>query len=526
MSTAQKKKPTKKKNTSAKKKSSAKKKTPRAEVEKGLPKMSENFSEWFNMVIFQADIIDYRYNLKGCGVWKGYGFKLRNNTFQIIRNLLDSTPIPHDEMLFPMLIPEDQFMREKDTVKGFEDQVYWVTDGGTKPLDVKLALRPTSETAMYPMASKWIRSHQDLPLKTYQIANMFRFEGKNTRPLIRVREITTFKEAHTYHATKEEVAEQILEAVECYSQFFDALGVPYVITERPQWDTFPGADYSIAFDCLFPQKHRALQLGTIHNLGQTFSKTYDIKYETPDGKQEYVYQSCYGISERAIAAVVASHGDDNGLQLPPLIAPIQIVIVPILFKNKEDPVRQACEETFKELRKAGLRVHYDTRDMSPGKKYFHWELKGVPVRVEIGPRDVQKGHVAIVRRDTREKAFIPKEEAVAYLNDLLSTIQEDMWTAAKNRHREWVMRTDDLEEALDFIDTNQGMAEIPFCGTEECAATVEKRVDGLKFLGIPSEYLHVLHPESNHDTEEEPEKIFCAQCMIPVSQYWRIGRPY
>jgi prolyl-tRNA synthetase len=526
MSNAQKKKPTKKKNTSAKKKTNTKKKTPRTEVEKGLPKMSENFSEWFNTVIFQADIIDYRYNLKGCGVWKGYGFKLRNNTFQIIRNLLDSTPVPHEEMLFPLLIPEDQFMREKETVKGFENEVYWVKDGGTKPLDVKLALRPTSETAMYPMVSKWIRSHQDLPLKTYQIVNTFRFEGKNTRPLIRVREITTFKEAHTYHATKEDVAEQIREAVQCYSQFFDALGVPYLITERPQWDTFPGADYSIAVDCMFPQKHRALQIGTIHNLGQTFGKTFDIKFETQDGKQAYVYQSCYGISERAIAAVIASHGDDNGLKLPPMIAPIQIVIVPILFKNKEDPVRQACEETYNVLRKAGLRVHYDTRDMSPGKKYFHWELKGVPIRVEIGPRDVQKGHVAIVRRDSREKAFIPKEEAVEYLNDLLSTIQEDMWAAAKTRHQGWVMRTDDLEEALDFVDTNHGIAEIPFCGTEECAATVEKRVDGLKFLGIPSEYLDVLHPDLHTESEEEPKKMFCAQCMTQVSQYWRIGRPY
>ncbi len=486
-----------------------------------LPLMEENFSEWFNEVIFQADIIDYRYNLKGCGVWLGYGFKVRKNTFQVIRNLLDSTPVPHDEMLFPMLIPEPQFMKEKETVKGFEEEVYWVTNGGTKPLDVKLALRPTSETAMYPMAAKWIRSHQDLPLKTYQVANMFRYEGKNTRPLIRVREITTFKEAHTYHKNAETCEEQIREAIESYSRFFDALGVPYVITQRPKWDTFPGANYTIAYDCIFPQKHRALQIGTVHNLGTTFAKTFEIKYEDTEGNQQFVHQTCYGISERAIAALIASHGDNKGLKIPPMIAPIQVVIVPILFKNKEEAVLKASAEFFQEVRKAGLRVHFDDRDMSSGKKYFHWELRGVPLRVEIGPRDLEKGNVCLVRRDTKEKAFIARSEAITTINTLLEQIQQELWDSAKERHASWIHRTTDLDKALDIIENNQGIAEVPFCGSEECAADIEQRIDGLKFLGIPDEYLSTLHKEVKEESD-----IYCVHCSKPVKQYWRIGRPY
>ncbi len=497
------------------------KKTSKSKIQNTLPDIETNFGEWFNEILFQADIIDYRYNLKGCGVWKGYGFKIRRKYLEIMRDLLDNTPIPHEEMLFPLLIPEDQFMKEKETVKGFESEVYWVTHGGLTPLDVKLCLRPTSETAMYPMVAKWIRSHQDLPLKTYQIANMFRFEGKNTRPLIRVREITTFKEAHTYHESKEDCSEQIREAVEIYKDIFDSLGVPYLITQRPKWDTFPGADYTIAFDSILPHTNKALQNGTIHNLGQTFSKTFDIKFETADGNQDYVYQTCYGISERGIASIVAFHGDNFGLKLPPTVAPIEIVIVPILFKNKEDDVMKVCNDYYKKLKKEGFKVRLDTRKMSTGRKYFHWELRGVPIRVEIGPKDIEKNQIAVVRRDVKGKNFIPNDESIKYLSNLLEDIQQSLHKSAKKRHDELIFRTNDLEEAIDFVDKNKGIVEIPFCGEEECAESIEKRLDGLKFLGIPDRYLLVL----NKRVKKEKD-IFCSHCMKPVTQYWRIGKSY
>ncbi len=513
-------KPKTKPNSNSKSKSKATKQKKKPVAEKGLPLFGE-FSEWFNQVLIDAEIIDYRYNLKGCGVWLPYGFKVRQYAFQIIRDLLDSTSVPHGEMLFPLLIPEPQFMKEKETVKGFEDEVYWVKDGGTKPLDIKLALRPTSETAMYPMASIWIRSHQDLPLKTYQIANMFRYEGKNTRPLIRVREITTFKEAHTYHATADECEEQIREAIECYKGFFDALGVPYLVTQRPKWDTFPGANYTIAFDCIFPINHKALQIGTVHNLGQVFAKTFDIKYETVDGTQEYVHQTCYGISERAIAALIASHGDDKGLKIPPRVAPIEAVIVPILFKNKEQIVLDVCNSMFKTLKEAGLKVRLDTRSISPGRKYFHWELRGIPLRIEIGPRDVEKGNICLVRRDTGEKDFVPQNEAVSKITSLLQEIQQSLWDSAKENHQQWILRTNDLEEALEYIDAGNGVADIPFCGSEECAAPIEQRLENLKFLGIPEEYI----PALNKSVKVEKD-IYCAYCSKLVKQYWRIGRSY
>ena len=316
-------------------------------------KWSSNFSEWFRWVLDGAELYDYRYPIKGCGVWRPYGFKLRRNILEIIRKLLDSTG--HDEILLPLLIPETLLAKESEHVKGFEGQVYWVTRGGYDDLDVKLALRPTSETALAPMLKLWIKSHADLPIKIYQIVSVFRYETKATRPLIRVREITTFKEAHTAHATFEDSERQIKEAVEIYSRFFDELYIPYVINIRPSWDKFAGALYTIAFDTLMPDG-RVMQIGTVHNLGQNFSKAFDITYLKVDGTHDYVWQTCYGISERVIAALISIHGDDRGLIIPPNIAPIQIVIIPIPYKGVEEIVDKACREVYGILVKAGFRA--------------------------------------------------------------------------------------------------------------------------------------------------------------------------
>ena len=395
---------------------------------KKLPSKEENFIDWLNEVLLRTDVLDYRYNLKGCGVWKGYGFKLRKNYLTILRDLLESTPVPHEEYQFPLLVPYPEFMKEEEHIKGFENDVYWVTHGGLKELDIKLALRPTSETAMYPMFSLWIQSHTDLPLKTYQVVNTFRYEGKNTRPMLRVREITTFKEAHTVHATAEETEKQIAEAVKLYSDHFNALGISYVVNQRPEWDKFPGAEYTIAFDSIMPGKHRVLQIGTVHNLGQKFSKTFDIKFESLEKEQKYAYQTCYGISERGIAAPIAMHGDDKGLVLPPNYAPLQIVIVPIIFKKKEDIVRAEVERISK-LFKKHFTVEVDDRSIKPGAKFYHWEQKGVPIRVEIGPRDIQNKQIMVVRRDTGEKISISSDKPARLVKEikaLFKKIFEDM----------------------------------------------------------------------------------------------------
>ena len=256
------------------------------------------------------------------------------------------------------------------------------------PLNKKLALRPTSETAMYPIFKLWVRSHSDLPMKFYQVVNTFRYETKHTRPLIRVREITTFKEAHTIHVNSEGAQNQVNDAIEIYQSFFDQLGIPYIVTRRPDWDKFPGADYTMAFDTILPDG-KTLQIGTVHNLGQTFAQTFDITYETADGEHEHVYQTCYGLSDRVIASIIGIHGDSSGLILPPSVAPYQVVIVPVLFKKGAQEVIDFCRQLANKLKKHGMRVHFDDRDLRAGKKYYEWEMRGVPLRLEIGPRDIQ-----------------------------------------------------------------------------------------------------------------------------------------
>ena len=370
----------------------------------------ENFDEWFHDILEKANITDARYPIKGMAVWMPYGFQIRKHTMNIIKNLLDEDG--QEEVLFPMLIPESELAKEGIHVKGFEDEVYWITKGGQTELNEQLALRPTSETAIYPMYSLWIRTHIDLPIKMYQIVNTFRYETKHTRPLIRVREITTFKEAHTAHATQKESDKQVEDFIEMYKEFFDDLGIPYLISKRPEWDKFPGADYTMAFDVIMPNG-KTLQIGTIHNLGQTFAKTFDITFEDKDGEHKLVYQTCAGLSDRVIASVIGVHGDDKGLRLPPKVSPNQVTIIPILFKKGQEEVLNKCLEVKKQLESNGIRVNIDNRDIRPGKKFNDWELNGTPIKLEIGPRDLKNNITIAMRRDSEEKIELALDDNLA-----------------------------------------------------------------------------------------------------------------
>ncbi|MHA2059271.1 MAG: aminoacyl--tRNA ligase-related protein, partial [Candidatus Ranarchaeia archaeon] len=260
-------------------------------------KLKEDFLAWFRDILGDSKTVDYRYPVKGAGVWMPYGYKLRGKILEIMRQHHEDTG--HQEVLFPLMVNEENFMKEAEHVKGFEDEVYWVTRGGGHELEEKLVLRPTSETSIYPMYNLWIRSHSDLPIIYYQIVNTFRFETKTTRPLIRVREITTFKEAHTVHATKEGAENQVQVAMGVYEKIFNDLGIPFIISQRPDWDKFAGAEYTNAFDLVLPNG-RVLQIGTVHMLGQKFAKTFDITFEQKDGATAHVWQTCYGISERIV----------------------------------------------------------------------------------------------------------------------------------------------------------------------------------------------------------------------------------
>lgn len=438
----------------------------------------EDYSEWYHELLIQAEIVDNRYPVKGMCVWFPFGFAMRKNVYSIIRELLD---VDHQETQFPLLIPENEFMKEAQHIKGFEDEVYWVTSGGTAPLDIKLALRPTSETAIYPMFKLWIRSHADLPLRIYQIVNTFRYETKHTRPLIRLREITSFKEAHTAHATWEEAAEQVEVAIERYSEFYRRLAIPFLVSRRPTWDKFPGADYTTAIDVIMPDG-RTLQVGTAHHLGSTFAKTYEITYEAGDGEQKLISQTCYGISERCIAALISVHGDDKGLVLPWGVAPVQVVIVPILLGDKEK-VLEVCRSLQQQLREAGIRVQLDTSDERPGAKFYKWEMKGVPLRLEVGPRDIQNGVVTIARRDGGKITMQFAEEIlVPFLIGQAGDLQAALYRKAEEFRDCKVLGVTSIDEAK--AQTESGVALVPWCGSEECGHQLEDRVEA-NMLGEP-----------------------------------------
>jgi len=428
----------------------------------------ENFSEWYSEILERAEIYDVRYPIKGCGIYLPYGFKIRRYTLDILRRLLEERG--HEEVLFPLLIPEDLLAKEGEHIKGFEDEVFWVTHGGKKPLEVKLALRPTSETAIYYMMKLWIKVHKDLPIKIYQVVNTFRYETKHTRPLIRLREIMTFKEAHTAHATGEEAENQVKEAIEIYKEFFHELGIPVMVSRRPEWDKFPGAQYTVAFDTIFPDG-RAIQIGTVHNLGQNFSRTFDLEFETLEGGKDYVYQTCYGISDRVIASIIAIHGDEKGLVLPPQVAPIQVVIVPLLYKGKREVVEEKALELYKLLKEMGIRVEIDNRDIRPGRKFYHWELRGVPVRIEIGPKDLENKVVTIYRRDTEEKYQVREEDIKEEILSLFERIKENMRERARERMERYITTLDfsedtPLEEIVKEVRKNlkerKGVILIPY----------------------------------------------------------------
>ena len=439
----------------------------------------ENFSEWFHDILEEANITDSRYPIKGMAIWMPYGFKIRKYMLEKIKELLDKD---HEEVLFPLLVPEAELAKEGEHVKGFEDEVYWVTKGGRNDLNEKLALRPTSETAIYPMYALWIRSHIDLPIKYYQVVNTFRYETKHTRPLIRVREITTFKEAHTAHATKEESDRQIEDFIEIYKEFLDSFGIPYMISKRPPWDTFPGADYTMAFDAIMPDG-KTLQIGTIHNLGQTFAKTFDITFEDKDGEHKYVYQTCAGLSDRVVASIIGIHGDEKGLRLPPMVSPNQITIIPILFKKGKEEVMNKCLEIKDSLESAGLRVNIDDRDIRPGKKFYDWELKGTPLKLELGPRDLENNITVAMRRDDGEKVEIALDDnLVDNVKELLAGYDENLSKSAWNFQKEHIKFAQNVDEIASLIEDGNVVA-FNWCGEDECGKQIEE-ITGYDVLGI------------------------------------------
>jgi prolyl-tRNA synthetase len=445
------------------------------EEEMGALPERNDFSAWYNELLWRAEIMDVRYPVKGIYVWYPFGFSLRRNVYDQLRAIMDRE---HQEALFPLLIPETEFAKEAEHIKGFEEEVYWVTHGGTTPLDVKLALRPTSECAIYPMYALWVRSHADLPLKIYQIVNTFRYETKHTRPLIRLREITSFKEAHTVHNTWDDAEAQVQTAIGLYREFYRTLCIPVIVSKRPDWDKFPGADHTIAVDVIMPDG-KTLQSGTVHHLGDHFSRTFSIQYEDIQGEQQYAFQTCYGISERCIAALIGVHGDDRGLVLPPRVAPVQIVLVPITIGKRKEEVANAVKEIEEQLLAAGIRVKRDDRDIRPGAKYYYWEMRGVPLRLEVGPRDIDAGQVTAVTR-LGHKSTIPMGGLVGGVTERLATFTMELGERALEQFRAKISIANGIQEMVKALET--GVVVVPWCGERGCADAIEEQT-GASVLG-------------------------------------------
>jgi prolyl-tRNA synthetase len=453
----------------------------------GFPPQSD-FSAWYNEVIRRAEIMDVRYPVKGLYVWYPFGFALRNHIYTLLRNLLNRD---HEETLFPLLIPETEFMKEAEHIKGFEDEVYWVTHGGLSPLEVKLALRPTSETAIYPMYALWIRSHADLPLKLYQVVNTFRYETKHTRPLIRLREITSFMESHTVHATWDEANEQVGYELALSQEFYRALGIPIIISKRPDWDKFPGADFTMAVDVVMPDG-KTLQVGTVHHLGDHFSRTFGITYEDISGEQQFGSQTCYGISERCIAAVIGVHGDDKGLILPVMVAPTQVVIIPIIVGKRDGEILAAAKMLESELKNVGIRVKTDFRDVRPGAKYYHWELHGVPLRVELGPHDLNNNQLVCVNR-LGAKTVISRKNAAESVKKLLDEVHDRILERAENHLKNRLRTAVTSEECNEKLDGN--VVVVHWCGCRDCADKLEELTHS-NLLGTDICSMYVVNDES------------------------------
>ena len=391
---------------------------------------SEDFSKWYNEIVYKADLATQA-PVRGCVIIKPYGYEI----WEAIRNGLDRRfkATGHQNAYFPLFIPESYIKREAEQFEGFSPELAVVTHAGGKELEEPYVVRPTSETIIGEAFSQWIQSYRDLPLLINQWANVVRWELR-TRPFLRTTEFL-WQEGHTAHATDEEAEEETLQMLDIYADFaINEAAIPVIKGRKSDIERFAGAVRTYTIEAMMGDK-KALQSGTSHNLGQNFAKAFDIKYLSRENVEEHCWTTSWGLSTRMVGGIVMTHGDDKGLRLPPRVAPIQVVGVPI-FRNDDErgPVMEVMDRIVGSLRDSGLRVHVDLRDEKPGFKYNDWEMRGVPVRLEIGPKDIEKGNAALARRDVpgREgKQFVSQDGIVDTVTDLLEAVQANMLAQAE-----------------------------------------------------------------------------------------------
>ena len=430
---------------------------------------SQDFGRWYIDVVRRAELADYS-PVKGCMVIRPYGYAIWELMQQALDRRFKATG--HVNAYFPLFIPESLLMKESEHVEGFAPQVAWVTQGGTEVLEERLVVRPTSETIIGTMYAKWVHSWRDLPILINQWANVVRWE-KVTRLFLRTTEFL-WQEGHTAHETAEEAQEETLKMLAVYKDFAETeLAMPVIDGQKTESEKFAGAVSTYSIEGLM-RDGRALQAGTSHNLGQNFAKVFDIKFQARDKSVQYVYGTSWGVSTRMIGGVIMTHGDEGGLILPPRIAPYQVVIIPIPRGNWKETVLPKAQAIRDALVAAGVRVMLDDRDtQTPGWKYNEWELRGVPLRLEIGPKDIEKSQVVLARRDTREKAFVPVEGLAAKVEEMLAAIQKALFDRAIQYRTEHTTEADTYAEFKEIMDGRPGFVISPWCGSETCEADIK-----------------------------------------------------
>ncbi len=435
-----------------------------------IAKREDDYSRWYTDVVLQAELADYS-PVKGCMVIRPYGYGLWENIQKTLDGMIKKTGAQN--AYFPLLIPQSYLEKEAEHVKGFAPECAVVTHGGGKELDEPLVLRPTSETVIYSMFAKWIMSYRDLPLLINQWANIIRWEMR-TRLFLRTTEFL-WQEGHTAHASREEAEEEARLILDMYRDFAkEWMAIPVIQGRKSETEKFAGAEVTYAVEGMM-QDRKALQVGTSHNLGQNFARAFDVTFQTKDGRQEYVWNSSWGVSTRLIGAIIMAHGDDTGLVLPPRLAPFQVVEVPIWRSDDEYKVVSPVADKVRDILSTDFRVTVDRREtMSLGRKFYDWERKGVPIRVEIGPKDVERGEVVVCRRDSGEKESVPIDRLRESAGEKIEDIQRSLYEKAQRLMEDNIFSVDTFDAFREITLGEGGFVLAHWCGSAECEARVKE----------------------------------------------------
>ena len=471
-----------------------------------IAKSMINFSEWYSWVVREGGFKDQRTPTKGVDVFLPWGYAVWENIQRTFDAWLKENGIQN--YYFPLFIPKSLLMKESEHFEGFAPEVAWVTLGGSKELADPLAVRPTSEVIMYYMFKYWIRGYRDLPLKVNQWCNIVRWETKATKPFIRDREIL-WHECHTAHRTKEDAMNQVFDALELYRELMEQYcALPVFILRRSELDKFSGAEKTYALETIL-KDGKLLQIGTAHLLDQGFAHAYDIKFRDENGESKYVWQTSWGFSTRLIGAIIMTHGDEHGAIIPPRVAPIQLIIVPINKKGID--VSSYALEILDTMKSAGIRVYIDLGDETPGFKFNKWDLKGVPLRAEIGPIEMDTRTITIVRRDTKQKYTISLSE-IGKIFEIMDQMQSDMLSSAKERNKDKIHRAKTLDEINKHLEEHGGFVKVDWCESEECELHIKQHT-----LGEIRGY---------DDLEPEDPQDKCIVCGKPAKKVAYVGDAY